>query len=350
MRRFMRMMMVWGFGIGGCLGAQAATPLGGLAVALSPKGDVLIAAGDNRVLYVLDAAGMAVAQRVWLGTGIVDLQFNKEGTFAFAEDTDGTIHQLDTATWATVRKLTKAAQMSVAPAAGIMAGLNDDYNGYVIRFLSMADLSELGKVTLPKGDRVVALGLDAAGQRLAVLCEPVDDPAEAKGPPPGNDLRGVALEEYRVNNDGRTMKYMLFNVADGAEVTARKLNFSPYSSGWKALFKGDRVVFVNYSNLNAEIAPDGTVTVFQLDNSYNYGIGFSANQEILLTGGLSDGTYTTVSDMSRTRFQPDRIGGWPEYFKGFTVAADGSAYGSTTAYRIIKIKAGGAFEKSVPVY
>ena len=90
--------------------------------------------------------------------------------------------------------------------------------------------------------------------------------------------------------------------------------------------------------------------MFKLDNSYNYGIGVSVDQKVIMSGGLSDGTYTKVDGLNKVKFQPDRLSGWPEYFKGFAVAGDGTAYGSTSAYRVIKIKPGGQFEKSVPVY
>jgi hypothetical protein len=328
----------------------ASTPLGGLAVALAPNGQVLVAAGDNRVLYVIDAAKMEVKNRVWLGTCIVDLDFNKDGKTVVAEDTDGTLYVIDANTWNLVKKEPQAEKMSPARQADLVAGLNPDYNGNSVRFLSMTDLSPKGKVALAKGEKVAALGLDPAGARLAVLLEPVPDDSEPKGAALPADLKGLAAEEFRLKNDGRTSRLLVFKAPDGSKISEHKLYYSPSTGGAKILFQGDNVLVVNYSNLNAQINPKGEVTLFQLDNSFNYGIGFAPDQKVLLTGGLADGTYTKVADLAKTRFQPDRLPGWPEYFKSFTVAGNGAAYGGTSGYRIVKLNPQGGFEKSVPVF
>jgi len=327
-----------------------ATPLGGLAVAVSPNGNVIASAGDNRVLYVLDVAKMEVTNRVWLGSCIVDLQFNKDGSTVVAEDTDGTLHLIDAKTWKPVKQEPKAGQISPARNVDLVAGLNPDYNGHTIRFLSMTDLATKGKVSFAKGEKVLALGLDPEGARLAVLMEAVSDDAEPKGGNPPKDLKGLAVEEFRLKNDGKTSRLLVFKVADGSKISEQKIFYSPSTSAWKVLFQGDNILLVNYSNLNAQVNPKGEVTLFQLENSYNYGMGSSVDQKILMTGGLADGTYTKVADLNKVRFQPDRLPGWPEYFRGFAVTADGTAYGSTSGYRIIKIKPGGSFEKSVPVF
>ena len=118
----------------------------------------MVAAGDNRVLYVLDPAKLEVTNRVWLGTCIVDLQFNKDGSTVVAEDTDGTLHLIDAKTWKPGKQEQKAGQMSAARNADLAAGLNPDYNGHIIRFLSMTDLSAKGKVAFAKGEKVAGLG------------------------------------------------------------------------------------------------------------------------------------------------------------------------------------------------
>jgi hypothetical protein len=194
------------------------------------------------------------------------------------------------------------------------------------------------------------MGLDADGARLAVLCEPVADESEPKGATPPAGVKGLELETFRLKNDGKTALFLIFNVADGKKATEHKLWYSASSSGWLTLFQGENVLVVNYSNQNAKIDGKGEVTLFELDNSFNYGLGLSADQTVLLSGGLSAGTYTKVEGLNKVKFQPDRLPGWPEYFKRFAIAGDGAAYGSTSGYRLIKIKPGGAFDKSYPVY
>jgi WD40 repeat protein len=350
MRRRMLLFLCLGLMLGLPPAALASTPLGGLAVALSPDGQVMVAAGDNRVLYVIDPAKMEVAQRLWLGTCIVNLEFNKDGGRVVAEDTDGTLHLIDAKTGNPVKKEAKAGKMSAARQADLAAGLNPDGDGHTIRFLSLTDLSVKGKVALAKGEKVAGLGLDPEGARLAVWLEPVNDDSEPKAGNPPAELKGLAADEFRLKNDGKTSRLLMFKVPEGSKLSEHKLFYSPSSGGTKIVFQGDNVLVVNYTNLNAQINPKGEVTLFRLDNSFNYGIGFSADQKVLMTGGLADGTYTKVADLARTRFRPDRLPGWPEYFKSFTVGADGTGYGATSGYRIIKIKPGGGFDKSYPVF
>ena len=293
MKRFVFVLCL-GLIFGLPLVALASNPLGGLAVALSPNGKVMVAAGDNRVLYVIDPAKMEVGKRIWLGTTIVDLEFNKDGSKVVAEDTGGTLHLIDGKTRNTVKREPKAGKMNAARQADLAAGLNPDHNGHIIRFLSMADLSEKGKVAFPKGEKVAGLGLDPEGARLAVMLEPVHDDSEPKGGNPPAELKGLAADEFRLKNDGKTTRLLVFKVPDGSKISEHKLYYSPSTGGTKILFQGDNVLVVNYSNLNARIDPKGEVTLFKLDNSFNYGIGFSADQKILMTGGLADGTYTKV--------------------------------------------------------
>lgn len=341
-------------GLAGMLSAltsapMAGTPLGGLAVALSPGEDVLAAAGDNRTLYVLNASDMGILDRVWLGTCIVKLDFDKDGKVLLAEASDGTLLSIDAASWQVTGNRPKSEKMSAARAVNRVAVLNPDHNGHSISFLDMTDLSEQGRVTLPKGQKVAALGLDAAGERLGILTESVNDESESKEPKPA-DLRGLEGEEFKLKHDGKTTRFLVFKVPSGEPLWEQKTYYSPSMTGMKVLFDGEAGVAVNYSDLNAKITPEGEVSLFKLENGFNYGTGFSYDQSILVTGGLAQGTYTKVGPVSMTKFSPDRLQGWPEYFKDFAISKDGTAYGATSGYRIITVKPGGMFAKSTPIF
>jgi hypothetical protein len=80
--------------------AQAAVPLGGLTVAVSPAGDKLVAGGDTRTLLILDPQTLAVKDRVWIETTIVGLTFDKAGTTLAVEDGSGTGLLEVAASWA----------------------------------------------------------------------------------------------------------------------------------------------------------------------------------------------------------------------------------------------------------
>ncbi len=333
-----------------CSTTLAGTPLGGLAVAVSPVGDVLVAGGDSRTLLISNSAKMEITNRLWLGVTMVALNFNKDGSKLLVEDTDGTLYLVDAKTWKVVKSEKKISLMSVSQKADLVAGLDGDYNDPKVKFLSASDFSLKGTAALEKGKRVSSLGLNAAGTRLAVLFEAVTDDAEPNVTTTPPDLKGLDAEEFKLKNDGKTSRLVVFEVPSGKKITDNKLYYSPSGTGSKIYFDGDSAMLVNYGNLNATVTPEGTITLFKLRSSYNYGLGASADQKVILAGGLSSGTYINVDGMKQTTFDPDKIGGWPEYFKSFAVAADGTAYGSTSAYRVIRIKPDGSFDKSFPIY
>ena len=61
-------------------------------------------------------------------------------------------------------------------------------------------------------------------------------------------------------------------------------------------------------------------------------------------------TLTKLPGLAGTTFKPDKLPSWPEYFKSFAVAADGTAYGATSAFRVIRVKPDGGFDKGFPAY
>ncbi|MDY0274177.1 MAG: hypothetical protein RBR42_01915 [Desulfomicrobium sp.] len=330
-----------------CLSAwvHAATPLGGLAVAVSPDGKQIVAAGDNRVLYAINAETMEVTERVWLGTPILALDFTQDGSKVVAEDTDGTLFLFNAQDWSIIKNEPKAEQMTVSREANLVAGLDRQ----TVRLFSLENLSATGTITLGDKDRVACMALAPKGDRLAILLTPVDDDAEPKEKVP-TDLKNLEADEFKLKNDGKTSRLLIFSATDGSNIADHKLYFSASTVGATLLFQEENILIVNYTNLNAQIDAQGEVTLFKLDNSYNYGIGVSADHQTLLTGGLAKGTYTKVENLNKTTFSQDRLPGWPEYFKSFSVAPDGTAYGATSGYRIVKIKPGGALDKSYPVF
>ena len=335
--------------LGAVLTARAATPLGGLAVAVSKSGGTLVCAGDNRTLYVINAANMEVGKRVWLGVPIISLSFGADDSTLLLEDTDGTLHLYSVETWEPLKKLPKHEHFCIAAEGALCAALKRDYSQPQVMLLSAADLSEKGAIALDKEERVQALTLNPTGNRLAVLMESTTDSSEPKNSVP-KELKGLELDEFRLKNDGKTTLFKIYEVPSGKVLAEHKLYYSPSGSGCHLLFRGDNVLAVNYSNLNAEISPTGEVRLFKLSNSFNYGTGAAADHSVLLSGGMASGTYTKVADMGETTFKCDKVAGWPEYFKSFAVSTDGIGYGGTSAYRIIKIKPDGSFDKAVPIF
>jgi WD40 repeat protein len=330
--------------------AMAATPLGGLAVAVSPDGKTLVAAGDNRTLYFINSATMEVTGRHWLGTPILAISFNKAGDRIVAESTDEALLLIDAANGKIIKQEDKAGKVAVALEVDLAVARNPSHSGQIVRVLSLTDLSDKASINFDKDDKIAALGLSPDGKTVAAWLEPVNDDSEPKNTKVPEGVKGLDADEFRQRNDGKTSKLLTFNAADGSKLSEQKLYFSPSATGATIAFQGDDVLIINYSNLNAKIDPKGEVTLFKLKSSYNYGIGVSADHQTLMGGGLAAGTQLKPADLSQKEFKIDRLPGWPEYFKDFAFATDGTSFGSTSGYRIIKINADGTFDKSYPIF
>ena len=317
---------------------NAGTPLGGLAVTISPDGSTLLAGGDNRTLYVLDPETLEVKQRVWTGTTIVALSCNKDGSRIIMQDSDGVVHLLNSSDYKKVSQHDELEKIAVARDTDVAAGLDDNYQGNAVRFFSMTDGSELGKVLFQKGDRVQSFGLNSAGDKVAVLMEGKNDDSEKKvsySDVP-KELKDLARDEFRLKNDGKTAMFATYKVPSGEKIAEHKL-FYTSSATTKIIFDGDDALVINYSNDNARIKPDGTVEMFELNNSYNYGIGISPTQSLILTGGMRNGSITKVDGMTANSFRVQTLPGWPEYFKDFCTDGKGSVYATTSGFRVIKL-------------
>ena len=326
---------------------HAGTPLGGLTLAISPDASTLLVGGDNRTIYVMDPGTLEVKQRVWLGTTIVSMSYNKDGSIIAVEDSNGVVQFLKASDYTKATEQDDLENMAVARDADMAAGLDDDYQGNAVRFFSLSNGVEKGKVIFPKGIRISCFGISPEGDKVAVLQNGVDDPSEKKLSYKDipKDLKGIARDEFQLKNDGKTAILATYKVPSGEKISEHKTFYTSSSTNSKILFDGDDVVVVNYSNDNARYKPDGSVELFELGNSFNYGSGLSPDQELIFTGGLRNGSITKVDDMTHVSFRIQKLPGWPEYFKGFCSDGNGNIYGATSGFRVVKIDTSGKIIK-----
>ncbi|MCU0722231.1 MAG: hypothetical protein MUC63_01185 [Planctomycetes bacterium] len=319
------------------------------AVAASPDGKLVAVGGQNRVLYVLDGATLEVKQRIWTNSRVGTLAFNKDGSRLVLEDDEETARIYDTKEWKVVAQVAKAGALSAAPAADLMAVLEEDWEKPKVVFLSLTDGSRKGFAQVPEVS--VAFALDGEGKKLAVLTsgkEEGEKKLEEDQKP--KDIEGLKEKEWYQKNNGETSQLLLFEVPSGKPLGSFKLWFTTYSSNAEIVVAGDFVYVLTYDNACAKIDAKGEITLFETANSYNYGRGVSVDRKVFLTGGLRDATYTVVDGLKQIKFDVDALPGWPEYFEGFTALPDGTAYAVTSSFRLVKINKDGQVEKTVAVY
>jgi len=330
--------------------AAAATPKNALgAVAVSPDGTMVIAAGDNRVLYVVDPVTLEVKQRVLIGVNPQEAVFSKDGGTLAIWDTDGTISFLSSADWTVKATVTDAEAIAIAADADVVAALGSAGYGDTpmtpVTIYALSDGSKKAESQIPgKGSSIVAA---ADGSAFAVLTERVESEAEAKAEVPA-DLKDIVKDEFEQRHDGYVSEVVRLDAA-GKETGRSPTWFGTYDSMGGSVSEGT-AYFAGYSNKNLKVAADGTSSLFAMPGSYLYGFGVSRDGKTFAGGSLRDGGLYSIVDGAGKTFEIDSLEGWPEYFEGFGFGPDGAVYGGTTAYRLIHVGADGTIKTSKPIF
>ena len=330
---------------------QAAVPKNALgAIAVSPDGKTVLAAGDNRVLYVLDAKPLTVRKRIWIGVNPLSIHYSADGSTFALHDTKGTLKFYDAATLRINNEITDVETLAVAEKADIIftAGRPRGRGEEAKTPLRGYDLAT-GKPVLDRtvNMAVQGLGADSDARRLFAISRPIKSATEKKQNPPSG-LRGLERELFRQKNDGKVAQLVAFDI-NGKELGRHTSWYSTARSA-QVISAAGLLRIVTYDKYMAVFTLGNMATDFiESQNSYNYGIGYSVRNNTLVTGGLARGTIVLLDSGQTRSFQANRIGGWPEYFKGFAVAADGTVYGGTSAYRLVRVSPDGT-TKAVPVY
>lgn len=318
------------------------------AVAVSPDGKTIVTGGQNRTLYVLDAATLEVTRRHWIGTRIGALAFNKDGSTLVVEDDKDTLHFLRTATLREIKAVKSVGIITSSRPADLLVGARGDWRGASeILFLSLTDGSEKGTVALPDKILVGRLALSPDGKRLAVLSRPIRGGEKRVKRP--KDLKGADAAEFAQKHDGRTSKLFIYGAPSRRLLKTHDLWYTSGHQWTTLLFDGETTIVFNFSGGNAKIGVDGKIKLFRVGD-LAYGRGVSPDARMFATGSLRTGFLVRADDLTRKSFRIRAIKGWPEYFAGFTFHTDGSAYGVTGGFRLVKITRDAKVEKVVPVY
>ncbi|MDP1587808.1 MAG: TMEM43 family protein [Prosthecobacter sp.] len=326
---------------------HASTPVGGLAVGVSSDGKFLAAAGDNRVLYILDPVTLETKQRILADTTVVKLIFSKDNSRLALLDTSDEIRLFKTSDWSADGTPADAPYFTAAPMADVYACALSSPKRVEIR--SLTDHKVKATIPLPDKPNAALLGLDSKGSRVAVLFASEDDKSETKQTPP-TDLKRAEKNAFVHANDAKSSQFLIADATSGKIIQQGKTGYSaPYSGAFGFIDEGDFFV-VKSGDDNARIKSDGSFSIFDLTVSGFYGAGLSNDRKVLATGSMRDGMLTTVANIQPVKFKVDTIPGWPEYFQSFSFNGDGTLYGSTSAYRVTRIAKDGKVEKTASVY
>ena len=198
---------------------EAASPKHALgAIAVSPDGSQILASGDNRVLYHVNADTLNVENRTWIGINPLSIHFNAEGSNFFVYDTADVVTFYDAKTFAPTLQIANVKSYAVAKDANLLMvsgkpkGRGKDATTPLIVY-SLSD----GKKTLETtiNAPVQSLGTSADGSKIYALSRPFKTDNETKKKP-DQKAKGLERHNFIQRNDGKT-SYILALDEEGKE-------------------------------------------------------------------------------------------------------------------------------------
>ncbi len=333
---------------------DAATPKSALgAVAVSPDGATVAAAGDNFTLYLVDAANLQVRQRIYLGTNPQELYYSADGKTLAVFTLDDEVVLYSTEDWkprATIGNRIQQVAHAAAADSLVLLGSSkrDKDNNYEtpITVIALANGGVKLEAVLKADVAAIAAQPDAGA--FIAMTKQVKDEKEEKAEPP-KDLSATEKKNFKQQHDGNVAEILVLD-ASGSE-TARQPSWFSQSGSLTGVFNGSEAWFLGYSNENIRLKADGSIIdFFEGPSSYNYGIGVSADQTQVALGNLRTGSILDPATGASVVFKLDQLQGWPEYIKDLAFAPDGSVFAGTTSYRLVHIGADGKVIQAAPIY
>ena len=333
--------------------AHAATPKNALgAIAVSPNGKTVLAAGDNRVLYVLNANKLSVKKSIWIGVNPLSIHYAKKGGTIAIHDTTNGLTFYDTKTWKPIAGVADAVSIAVAEKAHwiIAAGRTRGRGENAETSLYAYDLATGKQVLSVKAKTSVqAIGALTDASRIFALSRPIKTEDEKTEKPPAN-LKGEDRDKFRQEHDGRVSQFVTFG-KDGKEIGRYTTWYSSTSFvQLVALGKIDPGTDLqqhqcrsrSYRQADPNCSRPRTVSItVSAIRSPTAGWQAAGFQMVL----------SSISPIARqlpSRSTRSVVG--RNIFKGFATARNGTIYGGTSAYRLAKIAPDGAVIMVVPVY
>ena len=335
--------------------ARSEIPVDGIsAITVSPDGATIVASGEPRTFYVIDSATLKVKDRIWHGYSPLRLNWSKDGKTIGLFHTDDIFTFFDAVTLKETVSTEKFSDHCIAGETETLVTMlsgpvRDGKSAVTLATYSLATGEKLKTVDFDYTAQVVSVSCSADGNDIVLATREYDSESEEKKDPP-KDMAREQQPEFRKRNDAKVMWIGWF---DG------DLNKGPEYESWFSSTKANlsfvrngKAYWLRNSSENAEFARDGSLKMFALDKAASfYGELASVDNSYFLVGTLGKGQIVQTDTMAETEFAfPDRLKGWPEYLYGFGIAPDGTIYGGTSAYRMIKVSPQGQVQEIKPIH
>jgi len=306
--------------------AVADTPAGGIGgVAVNPANDTVLVAGDTRTIYVLDRATLEVTNRVYVGTTIVWMAYNADGSLVFTRDTDGTLEARDAASLQRKWSIDRTEGVDYAPISNQLVYIKRERKNGVLTLLNAADFTEINKIDLGEmSPNHVAMSSE--GLRAVVISRSEKRESEEKARA-SSDMKGIVRSKFNQENDQRGAKIatvdLLLGKADVIESWYKSDNIKDMR------VSPSEAYVLSYSDEMAKISADGTVEIIDSGARNHYGAGMTPAMDAIVSGSLKSITVKPLASDAAQVFKLDDLPGWPEYVIRFTNTPDGKILAGT---------------------
>lgn len=329
--------------------ASADTPANGLGgIAVSPDGKTVLAAGDTRVVYVLDGATMEVKDRVYSGTTVVWMTYRQDGKVVFVRDTSGTLMAIDSTTYKPVWTMKNTQTAAYAFAANLLAvTIREGFGKYNAQTIDGNSFEVKGKYPLGEKFYPRGQGISIDGLKMVVVSgsERRKDEKRERAP---SDMRGLPRAIHRQKHDQYGSRIVQIDLTTGDTQTTESWWRSSSPRDIHVTMGGTTVL--GYTSDNATIAPSGEVTMIDAGARSQYAAMTMPAGDAYVTGSMRQITMKKTGSDSAQVFRLKSLPGWPEYVLRFTTGPGGKIFASTNAYRVIVLDPASGKIKAHPVY
>ena len=320
------------------------------AVAVSPDGKTVLAAGDNRTLYTLDAETLDVIDRKYIPAMVRELTYSADGSRIFMRMDNRDFRAHSAGSFKKLYEVENISSMSIAADTDRIALLEDNYNAGVLHIVRGANGKTIRKIDFPETD-IEQVAISADGSFAMVLTDDDKSEDEPKESPP-SELKGYDKYVFRQQNDGYTSQILNVDLSKGTHTIAD--TFYRIGYPFQVRMLGDKMAFINSATDSGLVGTDGAAQLINLGDSYVAAGRISDDgTSIVLTSG-NDITYHALNagvaaEASREMEAAD-IDGPSERVTAMDEAADGTMYMVTSGYRIWKIAPDAAEPVVRPVF
>ncbi|MCO6384020.1 PQQ-binding-like beta-propeller repeat protein [Oceanicola sp. 502str15] len=330
------------------LPAAANLPSGGLGgFSLSPDGATLLAGGDNRVIYVIDAATFEVKERIWSPAMPVWMDHSADGSLVYVLDSDDMLTAYAAADMSKKWEIQRVRDMAFRPEANRIVTWRGVSGGSEITVIDATTGGQQKTVATPEGTQIDSAGLSDDGTMLYAITRQEKSEDETKEKP-GDDVKGLDKEIFRKKHDGYVAQLLKVDLEAGT--TAATGSWYSGSNFDDVRAVGEQVFYLKPGSDPMVADAAGEVTMLDLQRTNGDYAEISPDGTEIVAGDGGKVSFIPVAGGAPLTLGVEDLPGWFEKTQGFEYLPDGRVVAVTDGWRLVVIDRAAGTATAYPVY